>query len=259
MDRRAYLAAAVGLASGLAGCSGSAGESSPTATRSPTDTATARTLAERGVPSTICEEELPDSRIVAITDPAFADDWEGVAQTSDFAGGDLADDDLVIGLEHDGRARAYPLPVLWTHEVVNDSFGGPVLVTFCPLCDSGMVAERIVDGEPTAFGVSGLLWKPPGVWTAASEKEGRVFGVNSNGETDVRNSGNLVMYDSATVSYWSQMLAQGICGPRQGERLAIRPSTTATWAEWREAHPGTDVLLPPPHSTAENPPATGGS
>ena len=116
-----------------------------------------------------------------------------------------------------------------------------------------MVADRRVDGTAATFDVSGLLWKPPRINTAASEKEGRVF---SDREEGVSNSGNLVMYDDVTGSYWSQMLAQAICGPRAGTRLGIRPSSVATFGEWRAEHPGTEVLLPPPRSGLVNPPVT---
>lgn len=126
-----------------------------------------------------------------------------------------------------------------------------MLVTYCPLCRSGMVADRLVDGEPATFDVSGLLWKPPHIRTADSEAEGRVF---SDREAGVGNNGNLVMYDDVTGSYWSQLLARGICGTGRGDRMSIRPSTVTTWGEWREAHPDTEVLLPTPESTVVDPP-----
>jgi hypothetical protein len=102
----------------------------------------------------------------------------------------------------------------------------------------------------TTFGVSGQLWQPPDIYAASAETDGRVFGASAtDGEAEVRNSGNLVLYDERTRSYWSQLLAEAICGERQGERLGIVPSTVTTWGEWRADHPETDVLLPPPHST----------
>jgi hypothetical protein len=65
----------------------------------------------------------------------------------------------------------------------------------------------------------------------------------------VRAAGNLVMVDDATGSYWSQLLARAICGPRAGDSLRIRPSTLTTWGKWRATHPETELLLPPPYST----------
>lgn len=211
-------------------------------------------LARRGVPAEICEKEQqrpgPDG-IYAVVDPAFAPDWSDVNIPDQYQLGDsgIPDDGIVVGLEHDGAARAYPLVILWWHEIVNDTFGVPTLVTYCPLCRSGMVAERTVGGEPTAFTVTELLWVPPGVATNRSVSKNRTFGVGiAETEVEVRERGNLVFTDAATGSYWSQLLARAICGPKRGEQLDILPSQTARWGDWKAAHPDTDVLLPPPHS-----------
>ncbi|NIS32648.1 MAG: DUF3179 domain-containing protein, partial [Actinobacteria bacterium] len=65
-----------------------------------------------------------------------------------------------------------------------------------------------------------------------------MFGADmTSGETEVLNAGNLVMYDDATGSYWSQILARAICGEMNGTDLGIVPSTVARWGEWRSAHP----------------------
>ncbi len=154
----------------------------------------------------------PKDAIPAIIDPVFGADW------SDFEAS-LEDDERVIGVAVDGNARAYPLGILNWHEVVNDDFGGPLLVTYCPLCGSGVTAERRVDGEVTTFGVSGLLW-----------------------------NNDLVMYDEATESLWSQVLGKAVQGPKTGTALTLRPSTITTWGAWRADHPDTEVLLPPPAS-----------
>jgi len=260
MRRRELLVVSATL--GLAGCAGMVvdppsddggaatgdGEGSP-AGDGEGSTIEAPTLAEQGNPPTICDESIKPEGIRAIEDPAFGlpgewpDDPEGYRP--------LTDERTVIGIEVDGAARAYPLTVLNDHEVVNDALGGPMIVTYCPICRSGMVADRRIDGEVATFDVSGLLWKAPGIHAAASEKDGRVF---SDRESGVGNNGNLVMYDDVTGSYWSQMLAQAICGPMKETRLSVRPGTTASWGEWREEHPETEVLLPPPASTLVDPP-----
>jgi hypothetical protein len=165
--------------------------------------------------------------IPAIVDPAFGDGWTDVDVTdrdthegadSELIAGFPADD-RVIGIERGGEARAYPLRVLNGHEIVNDDLDGPLLVTYCPLCDSGVTADRVVGGEPSRFGVSGFLWHS-----------------------------DLVMYDEATESLWSQIMATAIHGPRTGDVLPLVPSTMTTWRSWREAKPETSLLLPPPHS-----------
>ncbi|OYR41108.1 hypothetical protein DJ82_06260 [Halorubrum sp. Ib24] len=260
MDRRSLLSA-LGLGmSGFAGCGGAVdSEQSET----PTDDGPDRNesaMAEYGIPSTICEEEIrADPGIAAITDPAFGPDWDEITPAPEYRFDDattLSAEQTVIGLEGPDGTRAYPLAVLYIHEIVNDAFGRtdsgerrPVIVTYCPICRSGLVADRRLDGEPTTFLVSGLLWQPESIRQAASERDNRTFGAGrTGGETDLARGGNLVMYDEATLSYWSQILGEAICGPEAGDRLPIVPSTVTTWGEWRSEHPGTVVLLPPPHS-----------
>lgn len=64
---------------------------------------------------------LPRDAIAAIVDPEFA---PASAPT-------LPDDELVIGVELGGEARAYPVRVLSAHEIVNDEIGGqPFAVTW---------------------------------------------------------------------------------------------------------------------------------
>lgn len=165
--------------------------------------------------------------IAAIDDPAFAAEWDRSVPIRDEFGTrtvtlSLAEFDPVLGVALGGDARAYPLRVLAWHEVVNDRFAdaeGPVLVTYCPLCGSGVVTRRVVDGTHTTFGVSGLLYRD-----------------------------NLVLYDGATGSLWSQLLATAVRGPATGTRLELLPTTLSTWGEWRTRHPDTRVLLPPPYS-----------
>ena len=72
----------------------------------------------------------------------------------------LTPSDRVIVLLGESRAAVYPLKILEYHEIVNDTFDGrPILITYCPLCASGVVFDRetgsvwAVIGE----GVSGPL------------------------------------------------------------------------------------------------------
>jgi len=157
--------------------------------------------------------------IPSIDDPSF--------QSADEAAW-LADEDLVIGIEVNDEARAYPLRILNVHEIVNDEVGGrPVAVTYCPLCRSGLVFDRRVGDATLSFGVSGKL-------------------VNAN----------LVMYDRETETYWSQLDGEAIVGPLVPRELTLIPSTITTWDEWRRAHPETRVLS---RDTGIYPKATYGS
>lgn len=143
--------------------------------------------------------------IPPLTDPRF----EGVS------GGDwLAPDDLVLGFAHRGRAFAYPFKILNFHEIVNQVVeGDPVLVSYCPLCGSGIVFRRELDGRVLHFGNTSALF-----------------------ESD------LVMFDRETGSYWQQVGGVGIVGELCGRRLTPLPSITATWAQWKALHPDTRVL-----------------
>jgi len=173
----------------------------------------------------------PRDAIPAIVDPVFGADWTDVSADVPRRGMTiqgptrktieprLRKDDAVIGVARAGEARAYPLRVLNWHEVVNDHLGGPLLVTYCPLCRTAVTAERRAGGDMSRFGVSGLLFR-----------------------------NDLVMYDEATDSRWSQLLATAIQGPLTGERLDLVPSTLTTLGAWRESHPNTTVLRPPPES-----------
>ena len=43
----------------------------------------------------------------------------------------LSDDELVLGLEWQGEARAYPIQMITYHHIVNDTVGGrPILITY---------------------------------------------------------------------------------------------------------------------------------
>ena len=123
-------------------------------------------------------------------------------------------DDLVIGVAVEGDARAYPVRLLSSHEIVNDVVGGrPIVITWCPLCFSALVFDRVVDDRTLTFGVSGYLFR-----------------------------NNLVMYDHQTNTYWSQLLAQGIRGALNGEKLTLVPTVLTEWASWKVEHPETTVL-----------------
>lgn len=126
----------------------------------------------------------------------------------------MSDLDTVIGLEINGQAKAYPLFILVWHEIVNDSVGGlPVSVTYCPLCYTNQVFERMIDGQEVEFGTSGKLY-----------------------------NSNLLMYDRLTESYWSQALGIAVMGQLTGYQLDLVPFDVITWGDWKQLHPDTLVL-----------------
>lgn len=248
MERRAFLAGTAGLASPvLAGCAvggglaGSANPSGDQAGRTPPPTPI---TGADGKPADICERTPKPGLIPAVVDPSFGSDWPG----------ELPASELVVGVERAGTAKAYPLSVLIRSEVVNDAFDLPVIVTYCVLCGTAIVAVRRVNGEPTVFENTGLTWRAPEAAGQAAIDGDEVIGVSvpglpgSSGPTNDR---NLVLFDRATGSFWSQLLTRAICGPATGETLTLLPARFTQWGTWREEHPDTEVLLPPPLETSD--------
>lgn len=130
--------------------------------------------------------------------------------------GFLSDQDRVLGIARNGLAKAYPIAILNWHEVVNDRFAAePVVVTFCPLCGSGMAFDAQANGRGLLFGVSGLLY-----------------------------NSDVLLYDRQSASLWSQLMEQAITGPMKGTRLTSLPLTHTTWGDWKKRYPQTLVLSP---------------
>lgn len=122
--------------------------------------------------------------------------------------------DVVLGVEFDGVAKAYPVRILNWHEVVNDDVRKqPVLISWCPLCGSGIVYDPRIGSQRYIFGVSGLLYKR-----------------------------NLLLYDRETQSLWSQLAGVAVTGPMVGTFLRHLPATETTWAHWKNEHPQALVL-----------------
>lgn len=126
----------------------------------------------------------------------------------------LSDSEPGIALEVNGNNRFYPFQILVWHEIVNDAINGKkVLITYCPLCLSGIVFDPLVKGERVEFGTSGKLW-----------------------------NSNLVMYDRKTDSLWSQILGEAIVGEMTGAKLAVLSSDQIRFGDWKKLHPTGQVL-----------------
>ena len=131
----------------------------------------------------------------------------------------------VISVSINGAAKAYPLGILMTHEIVNDELGGkPISVTYCPLCNSAIVFDRNVDGKIYDFGVSGKL----------------------------RNS-DLVMWDRQTESWWQQFTGEGIVGEMTGTQLTMLPVRVESFDRFKGRFPNGQVLLSPRGGAGFNP------
>ena len=120
----------------------------------------------------------------------------------------------VIRVTINQAVKAYPIQILTWHEIVNDSLGGtPIVVSFCPLCNTAIVFERTVDDEVLDFGTSGRL-----------------------------RYSNLIMYDRQTESWWQQGTGEAIVGELTGHKLKLLPAGMISWDVFKNAHPDGLVL-----------------
>lgn len=126
---------------------------------------------------------------------------------------DLADDEFVVTMTYRGETRVYPVRVLHWHEIVNDTVANePVVVTYCPLCNTALAYERRLGDRVLEFGVSGLL-----------------------------HDGALVMFDRQTESLWPQIAGVASDGELVGTALAPIPVQLVAFADVVAADP--DVLV----------------
>lgn len=148
----------------------------------------------------------PKDGIPAIDEPQFvtvaeADEWIG-------------DLEPVVLFQEQGDTRIYPFQILTWHEIVNDVVGGrPVVVTFCPLCNTAIVFDATVNGRTLDFGTTGRL-----------------------------RFSNLLMYDRPTESWWQQASGDAVIGELAGQQLTFLPATIISWREAAEKYPQALVL-----------------
>jgi len=146
----------------------------------------------------------PRDGIPAIHAPKFAT----AAKTG------LDDGARILGIYRNGIAKAYPIAILNWHEIVNDRFvDEAVVISYCPLCGTGMAFSPEVAGRSLRFGVSGLLY-----------------------------NSDVLLYDLETESLWSQIKMQAVSGPLKRERLRLLALAHTTLRDWKSRHPDTLVL-----------------
>ncbi len=122
--------------------------------------------------------------------------------------------DYGIVVQGSVQTKFYPFNILNWHEIVNDVIEGvPVAVTFCPLCGSAIVYERLLDGDTLNFGVSGKLYES-----------------------------NLLMFDNKTESLWSQALGEAVAGHYTGKQLRLFNSFVISFDEVERNFPDALIL-----------------
>jgi len=148
----------------------------------------------------------PKDGIPAIDNPVFI----SVEQ----AGTWIRDSEPVILYSSPSPARVYPIQILMWHEIVNDTVNGKsIIVTYCPLCTTGIGFAGEIDGKKLDFGTTGKL-----------------------------RYSNLIMYDRQSESWWQQATGEALAGKYAGKVLTQVPLQIVSWAQVKTYHPDAEVL-----------------
>ncbi|HMI47422.1 MAG TPA: DUF3179 domain-containing (seleno)protein, partial [Gemmatimonadaceae bacterium] len=102
---------------------------------------------------------------------------------------------LIVGIDINGQARAFPIQFIGYHHQVRDTVNGqPIMVSYCTVCRTGRVFSPIVDGRTESFRLVGM------------------------------DHFNAMFEDSTTGSWWRQANGEAIAGPAKGKALTEIPS-----------------------------------
>jgi hypothetical protein len=120
----------------------------------------------------------------------------------------LDENATMIGVAHNGEAKAYPIRFLVYHHQVRDTIAGkPVMVTYCSVCRTGRVFEPVVNGHPEKFRLVGM------------------------------DHFNAMFEDSSTGSWWQQSTGEAVTGKLKGATLPEVESVQVSVSKWFELHP----------------------
>ena len=134
----------------------------------------------------------------------------------------VAPDRLVVGVEIEGQAKAYPLQFIGYHHQVRDTLAGaPILVSYCTVCRTGRVFRPTVNGSPETFRLVGM------------------------------DHFNAMFEDQTTGSWWRQANGEAIIGPMKGTAMPELPSVQVSLKQWIKLHPQTLVMQADPTFTGE--------
>lgn len=126
-------------------------------------------------------------------------------------------DKVIIGVEINGEARAYPIQLLGYHHQVRDTVGGqPLLITYCTVCRTGRVYSQVLNGKAEQFRLVGM------------------------------DHFNAMFEDATTKSWWQQATGECVAGPLKGSFLTDVSSQQVTLRAWLREHPQSMVLQPDP-------------
>lgn len=120
---------------------------------------------------------------------------------------------LIIGIEENGIAKAYPIQFLGYHHFVYDTLNNkPVLVTYCTVCRTGRVFDPTVNGKVEKFRLVGM------------------------------DHFNAMIEDATTKSWWRQSTGEAITGEMKGKQLKELQSSQTSLAQWLKLYPNSKIM-----------------
>ncbi len=126
---------------------------------------------------------------------------------------------LVIGVEKNGVAKAYPIQLIGYHHQVRDTLGkDQVMITYCTVCRTGRVFQPFVYGKPEVFRLVGM------------------------------DHFNAMFEDVTTGSWWRQATGEAVAGPMAGDAILPRPTFGASHSRRQGFHAPWALGDPPIHS-----------
>ena len=119
--------------------------------------------------------------------------------------------ELVVGIDLDGKTKAYPFSALTSRQVVNDAFSDEdILIFFDPATGTALAFDRRIDGTALTFRIEA---EPAGAQT--------------------------VLIDDQTGSRWSAFTGRATDGALKGSTLDRIPSHLSFWFAWTDYNPQT--------------------
>jgi hypothetical protein len=124
-----------------------------------------------------------------------------------------------------GEAKAYSVPDLTHHEIVNDVLGGePVIAAYCILADLGAIYTRTYNDQVFTFALSGYTYYDSTVWNGLD---------------------GFVWWDRETESLWWPLIDKAVSGPMLGvglQELSKENWEDISWKEVKQKYPDAKVM-----------------
>jgi hypothetical protein len=134
---------------------------------------------------------------------------------ADTSANQIPEKNLVLGVNLNGEAKAYPLEIIGYHHQVRDTIGNtPAMITYCTVCRTGRVFSPALEGKPEDFRLVGM------------------------------DHFNAMFEDATTKSWWRQVNGEAIAGPLRGKALAEIPAEQMRLQAWIMQHPNTLIMQP---------------